>query len=330
MIDRMNSSLKMIVFALLTILFVSCGQEGYAPNLGVGGNSELFAGTIGVNGSADGPRLSATFGAINGVSTDGTYMYVNDQVRMRRIHLATGAVTTLKTYTTVSAGFGSVYLKGKLYVTDDNISGQIVEIDPSSGAESQVAAIAQYAYGLATDGNHLYFSTPKEVFKMTVPGYVVTSLAGDGSNDHVDGPGATARFRQIFNLIYAEGYLWAADYPSYTLRRIDPNTGYTTTVAGADQQNSVADGVGTAARFGDLGWIGYHAGSIYTVDSNCMLRAYKISSHVVSSVAGQDGVCSNTMGSASSSTYDGNGPGISIGGRFYYASRSENFIRVID
>lgn len=54
-----------------------------------------FAGTAGVVGSADGTGGAASFGSPNGITNDGTYLYVSDSQSVRRITLSGAVVTTI-------------------------------------------------------------------------------------------------------------------------------------------------------------------------------------------------------------------------------------------
>jgi len=81
-------------------------------------------------------------------------------------------------------------------------------------------------------------------------------LAGAlGGVGDADGPtGATTRFNGLSNqpAVDANGVLYFTDRGNRTIRRIDPNTGATTTIAGSSADPpAIVDGIGSAARFVD-------------------------------------------------------------------------------
>jgi hypothetical protein len=81
-------------------------------------------------------------------------------------------------------------------------------------------------------------------------------LAGAlGGIGDADGPsGATSRFNYLSSqpAVDANGVLYFPDRSNRTIRRVDPNTGATTTLAGsAAEPGAVVDGIGSAARFVD-------------------------------------------------------------------------------
>eukprot|EP00960_Hanusia_phi_P063543 765506-Hanusia_phi.AAC.2 len=76
----------------------------------------------------------------------------------------------------------------------------------------------------------------------------VTTLAGDGWADLRDGPGEFARFNKPYNLMCGETFALVADGNNNAIRKVDIDTGYTSTIAG-QKTAGYLDGIGTAAQF---------------------------------------------------------------------------------
>ncbi len=121
----------------------------------------------------------------------------------------------------------------------------------------------------------------------------VTTLAGDGTEGYINAQGIFARFVAPTGIaIDASGNLYVND--SHRVRKIS-STGLVTTLAGGID-DGVADGIGTAARFGSLEGIAIDAtGNIYVSDTK-YLNIRKIT---------PDGVVSTLAGSGTAGFADG-------------------------
>jgi DNA-binding beta-propeller fold protein YncE len=246
-----------------------------------------LAGTPGSLGSANGIGTLASFNGPSSITTDGTNLYVadTDNSSIRKIVIATGAVTTL-------AGTAGI-----------------------TGSADGTGAAAQfyYPYGIATDGTNLYVADTynNTIRKIVTATGAVTTLAGAaGIIGSTDGTGAAARFYYPVGMTSDGANLYVADTFNHTIRKIVISTGLVSTFAGAAGSYGSADGTGTAAQF-DHPYgvtIDTNGTNLYVSDTyNHTIRKIVISTGAVTTLAG-------TVGSYGSA--DGNGSAA----RFYYPS----------
>lgn len=174
-------------------------------------------------GSADGVGAAAGFRSPKGITTDGANLYVADSGnrRIRKIVIATGAVTTL-------AGSG--------------VSGD------ADGAGA--AAAFNNPEDLTTDGTRLYLTDAgnHNVRRIDIATADVATLAGSLTPGSSDGIGAAARFNTPGGITTDGTSLYVADRNNNLIRRIALATGTVTTIAGSGSAGS-ADGTGTGATF---------------------------------------------------------------------------------
>ena len=117
----------------------------------------------------DATGTSASFNTPNGITTDGTNLYVADLVNhlIRKIVISTGVVTTV-------AGTGS------------------------SGSANGTGTSASFdkPYGVTTDGTNLYVADYYNhlIRKIVISTGVVTTVAGTGSSGSANGTGTSASF----------------------------------------------------------------------------------------------------------------------------------------
>jgi DNA-binding beta-propeller fold protein YncE len=223
-------------------------------------------------GGADGVGTAAQFCypeklAINGA---GTVLFVADggNSTIRRIEVATGAVTTL-------AGLAGEY-----------------------GSDDGVGSAARFSYpiGIAVDaaGTTLYVADLENdtIRRIDVATGTVSTLAGlAGVPGSDDGTGTAARFNWPFGVATdaAGTTVFVADYNNHTIRRVDPATGVVSTIAGTAETPGVSDGTGTAALFDSPGGIvvDVAGATAYVLDSgNDTIRRVALGTGVVTTVAG--------------------------------------------
>jgi sugar lactone lactonase YvrE len=267
------------------------------------GQVTTIAGTPGVAGSVDGVGGAAQLAGPSGLSADllGN-LFVADtfDTTVRRIDLATGAVTTLAGAANqngfrdavgadarfefpmgvLSDGVGDVLVAD----TDNGCIRQIVvdtaqvttiagSITPT-GSRDGFGGVARFGSIGATfsDGGGLLYvsdSVNATVRRVVLATGEVTTIAGTpGLQGSVDGQGRNARFVGPFGLTGdGVGNLYVADTGGHTVRRIDLATGDVTTLAGQAGQTGSVDGVGAAARFNfPNGLAGDGAGHLYVAD----------------------------------------------------------------
>ncbi|MBR7780229.1 hypothetical protein [Undibacterium rugosum] len=201
----------------------------------------------GSSGFADGVGTAAMFSGPAGLATDGTNLYVadNNTHRIRKIVIATGAVSTF-------AGSGT------------------------SGASdgTGVAATFKNPIGMTTDGNNLYVTERNhKIRKIVIATAVVSTLAGNGTPASTDGTGTAASFNSPVGISTDGINLYVADQLSYKIRKVVIATGVVSTIAGSGTPGS-AEGVGAAASFNlpnSTAWVG---GTVFVSDmSNNKIRA---------------------------------------------------------
>jgi sugar lactone lactonase YvrE len=154
------------------------------------------AGVAGVVGHSSGLGAAATFNSPSGIATDGVNLYVADTANctIRKIVLATGAVTTLAGY------------------------------PENGGTEDGTGSEAHFLYpaGVVSDGTNLYVTdTNHTIRKIVIATRVVTTIAGAGENPgSEDGAGVDARFYYPTALATDGSALYVADTFNNAIRVI--------------------------------------------------------------------------------------------------------------
>ena len=231
-----------------------------------------LAGAPGQSGAVDGTGAAARFALPAGVASDGAgNLFVADNDAIRKIVVATGAVTTLA---------------GRL--------GQ-------AGSANGRGAAAQFnqPYDVASDGAGNLFvadTSNATVRKVVIATGAVTTLAGTASQTgHLDGTGAAARFTQPYGIASdGAGNLYVTDQS--IVRKIVIATRVVSTLVGTPGP-PVADGVFQSPE----GITSDGAGNLYVADSsNDNVRKVVIATAAVTTVAGgfsqPTGVASDGMG----------------------------------
>ncbi|EOD23182.1 hypothetical protein EMIHUDRAFT_349742, partial [Emiliania huxleyi CCMP1516] len=183
----------------------------------------------GENGDADGVGEAAQlcYPAGIAVSPDGSALFVADvdNHKIRRVEVATGAVTTI-------AGSGD------------------------AGDTDGVGEAAQFSYpygvAISPDSSGLFVGdcSNHKIRRVEVATGAVTTFAGRGDEGDADGVGDAAQFASPYGVAISPdgGALFVADSGNDKIRRVEVATGEVTTVAGSGTAGS-ADGVGDAAGF---------------------------------------------------------------------------------
>jgi len=99
--------------------------------------------------------------------------------------------------------------------------------------------------------------------------WVVSTLAGSGTEGSTDDTGASARFSFPTGVaVDSSGNLYVADQHIHRIRKIEPN-GETTTIAGGGDRTGFADGLGPSARFNFPTAVALDSsGNVYVADTN--------------------------------------------------------------
>jgi DNA-binding beta-propeller fold protein YncE len=286
------------------------------------GQVTTLAGIAGEVGSINGTGVSASFNSPEGITTDGTNLFVADMYNdtIRKIVIATGQVTILAgTGQTVGAtdGIGAAARfqnpKGittdgtNLFVADtynDTIrqiviaTGQVTTLAGTveeAGSTDGIGAVANFNWpaGIATDGTNVYVTDTGNdtIRKIVITAGQVTTLAGTANIGSEDGTGATANFWNPVGITTDGTNLFVADASNNTIRQIVIATGQVTTIAGTAGATGSADGTGAAATFYEPNGITTDGTNLYVTDTgNNTIRQIVIATGQVTTFAGTAGV----------------------------------------
>jgi sugar lactone lactonase YvrE len=310
-------------------------------------------------GFADGIGVSALFDNPMGITTDGTgnlFVADNSNSRIRKVVIATGAVTTLAGDTNGFAdGTGTAALfdhpcdidydgVGNLFVTD-MVNNRVRKVVISTGEVSTL--VGQSREGFANgNGAAAQFRTPagitfdgagnlfvcdlwnRRVRKIVIGTREASSIYGYPYG-FADGIGANAIFSQLgFCASDGAGNLYVTDIFNNRIRKVDLATGEVTTLAG--DTAGFSDGIASGAHFNLPYGIAYDgSGNLFVTDSwNNRIRKIVIATGEVTTLAGDTAGFSDGVGSAAlfnrplGICYDG-------AGNLYVADANNNRIRKI-
>jgi sugar lactone lactonase YvrE len=255
----------------------------------------------------DGAREAAAFNHPQGLAVDGDTLYVadTDNHAIRRVELASGAVTTiagtgeqassfvsggLATRTSLNSPWDVVLLDGVLWITMAGFhqlwwhrpgSSEIRRF-AGTGHEglrdgSTSGAWLAQSSGLAAYGPQALAFTDSETSSVRtadLPGQGdgrVMTLVGEDLFEFgdIDGGPEIARLQHPLGVAYNEsdGMLYVADTYNNRIKRLDPRTRQIESWLG-DGQAGDDDGVGTAARFFEPAGLSAGAGAIWIADTN--------------------------------------------------------------
>jgi len=252
-------------------LFVIGNQSKTLQKITPLGNVTTLAGNSSNGGTIDGTGSSASFSDPAGIALDSTgNLYVTDGYTVRRVTQA-GVVTTL-------AG-----------------TAQSPGLVDATGA----AARFNQVHGVATDtaGNAYIADESNNVIRKLTPAGVVTTFAGGGSvggttAGFVDGTGTAALFSAPVGIaVDASGNVYVADYLNWAIRKITPAGVVSTLAGGGPTHPGLADGTGSAARFGGTTSLALGpAGSLYVLDQSFAAVRLVTAAGVVTTLATQAGL----------------------------------------
>ncbi|MGO9446628.1 MAG: hypothetical protein ACLPXB_17920 [Thiobacillaceae bacterium] len=253
-------------------------------------------------GSADGAGAVAKFNFIQGMTTDGTNLYVTDvgNHNIRKIAIATGVVSTLAG----SAG------------------------NPGKADGTGTAATFNYPWGITTDGRNLYVTDDNNatIRKIIIASGAVTTLAGKaGSIGHADGTGTSATFYNPYGITTDGTNLYVTDSYNNTIRKIVIATGDVSTLAGAQERFGNTDGTGMEATFYRPSGITTDGTNLYVADNwNNSIRKIVIATGAVTTLAGVPLTKGDADGEGTAASFDA--PfGITTDGRNLFVADTVNF-----
>jgi len=263
-----------------------------------------LAGMPGVIGSDDGTGAEARFNCPDGITTDGSNLYVVDWAdhTIRKVVIATGMVTTMA---------GAAGVAGS---------------DDGTGTEARFNSPG----GITTDGANLYIADGNcTIRKVVIATGVVTTLAGAaGVSGSDDGTGAEARFGGPMGITTDGANLYVTD--NHTIRKIVIATGVVTTIAGTAAVSGSDDGIGAEARFNAPMGITTDGASLYVADKlNRTIRKVVIPTGVVTTIAGMAGVIGSDDGIGAAARFSRPVRITTDGASLYVADARNNTIRVV-
>jgi hypothetical protein len=236
------------------------------------------------NGSTNGIGVAAKFDHPDGITTDGSNLYVADTLnsQIRKIVIATGEVTTL--------------------------AGE----QGSWGYKDGVGTAAQIhcPSGITTDGAYLYvIDGNSRIRKIEIATGRVTTLTSGGIG-YADGAATAAKFDVDNDQITTDGTnLYLTDAWNHTIRKVVIATGATTTLAGKVGVQGSANGIGTAATFDTPRGITTDGTYLYVAESGTALlnrghsiRMIKIATGEVTTLAG--GTFGNADGPGATASFN--------------------------
>jgi hypothetical protein len=189
-------------------------------------------------GSSDGTGTNAQFYNPHGITYDGSgNLYVADQAygAIRKVTIATGAVTTI--LTGFNSPTGIAYDGGNLYITEQGnqrIRKVVISTNTvttlagnGSGAFADGTGTAASFYspaGIVADGSgNLYVADQDNhrIRKIVIATGAVTTVAGNGSANFVDGVSTAASFYSPYGIaVDNNGYLYIGDHNNHRIRKL--------------------------------------------------------------------------------------------------------------
>ncbi len=276
-----------------------------------------LAGNVGSTDILDGIGTAAHFANPACLTTDGNNLYVVDASVIRKIVIATGAVTTIAGDVNAQGYLNGIGTAAKfnnpsgittdgtnLYIADSgNTSIRKIVLATTEvttlagtneyfGSSDGVKSLARFGWlgGLVTDGTNLYVadSSNSKIRKVDIATGEVTTLAGlAGSFASIDGVGINARFGNPVGITKVGTNLYITDSAFSSIRRLDLTTGAVTTLAGSARVSGFADGIGTAATFTATAHLTSDGTNLFIAESNCTVRKVVLATTEVTTFAGK-------------------------------------------
>ena len=262
-------------------------------------------------GYIDGPGSVANFKRPQGITTDGTNLYIADTFNhvIRKMVIATGVVSTLSGRWNTAGAVGS----------DDG--------PPKDASFSSPR-------GITTDGTFLYVADTGNhtVRKITIATGAVTTLAGSpGSIGSADGIGAAARFDSLTGITTDGTNVYVADTKNNAIRKIVIATGQVTTLAGQAGTFGSDDGIATRARFTGPHGVVTDGTNVFVADTfSQTIRKIVIATGVVTTIAGIPGVTGKVDGLGRNATFSRPSNLTNDGTYLYVSDLHNSAVRIVE
>lgn len=312
-----------------------------------------LAGSIESIGIADGTGSSAAFLNPTALTTDGTNLYVTDASTIRKVVIASGAVTTIAGNastagatdgTGANASFNNPYAittdGTNLFVADTGnyiirkvviATSEVTTLAGTAGiinSTDGIGTAARFGWigGITTDGTNLYIadSSNRSIRKLMITTGEVSTLTVNAGINNTVVAGISAWFRYPNGIVSDGTNLFISDSGNRTINKLDISTGILTTLAGNAGISTSTDGLGTAATFNNPYGITSDGTTLFVTD---------VADQTIRKVAITTGEVSTFAGTASPGSIDGTGPAakfnvpnaITTDGTNLYVADSNNF-----
>ena len=235
----------------------------------------------GRSGQEDGIGTKASFFSPTGLCTDGDNLYVADSRFIRKIVIATGAVSTLARNLWSAHGI-TIYGRSLYFTNTYNYT--IERLDLATGAITVIAggnatgsvdgsganASFNRSVAITTDGTFLYVVDigSNLIRKVAISSGRVTTIAGTGNKGYADGKGTAAAFNEAYGIATDGKSLYIADSANNLIRELVISSGVVTTLAGSFGNATSLDGKGPSAGFRSPMGIAVSDDYLYVSDAN--------------------------------------------------------------
>ncbi len=258
-----------------------------------------LAGSPGQWGFNDATGSDARFNSPVGVTTDGTNLYVADQMncRIRKVVISSGVVSTFAGSGTSSVVNGTGTGAGFNYLTDITTDGTFLYATdasyirrislPGAAVDNYITVAGCDALtSIATDRVRLYVSgyvSGEKIFQVPVGGGTPTILAGS-TQGYADGMGLAAKFFAPSGMTTDGTNLFVADKINGVIRKISLLNRVVGTFAGSVNTAGSVDGTGTDARLSSPRSFAVIGGYLYAAGGNPYIRKIDISTGAVTTL----------------------------------------------
>jgi sugar lactone lactonase YvrE len=283
--DQQNHAIRTVnLTTLQTCTLAGTGEEGYNDSGNVLGKAPTFSFPNGVAVAADGTvyvtengnsvvrRIRRSGGSVTVDTFAGLFSEITDKDRQSRFNSTRQGIASYRNAGLLDSGFrlpdGIVIApNGAIYIADaansavrriTQVGGQsVVETIAGNGvpgfadgAAENARFNAPTALALSDDANFLFVTDTNNnrVRRIDLANRRVSTVAGGGDGQSVDGPGGESVFSLPIGIaLDSDGVLYVSEFGTSLIRRIDP-AGNATTVTGGGGLK-LRDGSGVDARF---------------------------------------------------------------------------------
>jgi sugar lactone lactonase YvrE len=322
-----------------------------------------FAGSAEHRGNKDGTGIDAEFFLPRSIAMDGAGdLFVSDGYAIRKIDVATGAVTTIAGSGTTSGSSDGVGSEarfslpsemssdgaGNLFIADTNNStirrlvtstGVVTTLAGAPAAAGNVDGVGSNArfsgpHGIASDGaGNVFVADGRKIRRVALATGLVTTLPTHAEPVALP-DGGMAALPDFFpgEMAYIDGNLYLSDSGYHTIWKIVVATGDVTLLAGTPQKRGNTNGVGAAALFyGPAGIVSDGRGGLLVADSyNHVIRRIDLETTMVTTFTGS-GASGIRSGSATVAEFNlPSGLACDGHGNLFVTDMGNNTVRSVD